>query len=347
MLFLSLGLAVVLSTLVAAAPNASPAAAPGPAALAERATSDTCTSDCSRDCMTNIVRQVLDSMVAHDPTKLPLALTYKATENSHPTALSMMTSWRTITKAGPPTLLAIDTTNSSAFFELDISEGNDATQNVLRGRIQVVNRTISELELFINRYRGDHGFSFNATELPINYAPLMSLPANRTKPSREDLVTLSEALFASSGNYTPAIDDNCQFSEIGWRVVDPGTYGNGSTEMLGCSWPAAHPTDDNARTSLVVDEELGFVITSGIVPGTVFPYGPQGYVSAFIPNTLSAPQLAQVQYAEYMKSQGVSLLAPTNATGDTLEVLQFYNGKLQAMMINVYLSGPGMTSPWL
>jgi hypothetical protein len=40
-------------------------------------------------------------------------------------------------------------------------------------------------------------------------------------------------------------------------------------------------------------------------------------------------------------------LSPTGATGDTLEVLQYYNGELQAMQINVYLSGPDMTSPWL
>jgi hypothetical protein len=41
------------------------------------------------------------------------------------------------------------------------------------------------------------------------------------------------------------------------------------------------------------------------------------------------------------------MLEPTGATGDTLELLQFYNDELQAMQINVYLSGPGMTSPWL
>lgn len=33
--------------------------------------------------------------------------------------------------------------------------------------------------------------------------------------------------------------------------------------------------------------------------------------------------------------------------GDTLEVLQFYNGRVQVMQIDAYLSGPGMISPWL
>lgn len=56
----------------------------------------------------------LDSMVANDPFKLPLAEVYKATENSHPAALNMMTLWRTVIKAGSPSLLAIDTTRRTS-----------------------------------------------------------------------------------------------------------------------------------------------------------------------------------------------------------------------------------------
>lgn len=297
--------------------------------------------------MTDIITQILDSAVAHDPSTLPLASTYKATENSHPAALAMMTLWRTVTKAGTPDLLAIDTTNGTAYFALDVSEGNDATPSVLRGRIAVVDQQITELELFINRYRGDHGFSFSAAELPANYAELMSPPANRTKASRETLWKLSEALFAESSDFAVAVSDDCQFTEIGWKVVDAGTYNNGSTDPLGCVWPDDHPTDDNARVALVIDEELGFVVTSGVIPGTVFPYG--GNVSAFIPNKMTSAQQAQVDYIEYMQANdpSVPLVAPFGGTGDTLEVLQYYNDELTAMQINVYVSGPNMTSPWL
>ncbi|GAB7355643.1 hypothetical protein MBLNU459_g6359t2 [Dothideomycetes sp. NU459] len=302
-------------------------------------------SHCSRECMTNIVSQILHSMVAHDPYTLPMASMYKATENSHPAALSMMTSWRTITKTGSPSLLAIDTTNQTAAFVLDVTEGNDVVKNVLRGRVKVVDRQITELELFINRYRGDHGFSFSAAELPTNDAILMSPPANRTKPSRATLEALSEALFATSDNFTVSIGNDCQFTELGWRVVDPGPWGNGSTTPLGCAWPSSHPTDANARVGLVIDEELGFVVTSGIVPGKVFGYG---NVSAFIPDHMTAAQEAQYVWLKEAESLGIKpLLSPTAATGDTLEVLQYYDGDLQAMQINVYLSGPNMTSPWL
>ncbi|KAL3485119.1 hypothetical protein BJX62DRAFT_217621 [Aspergillus germanicus] len=303
-------------------------------------------SSCSRACMTAIITDVLNSMVAHDPSSLPLATVYRATENSHPAALSMMTSWRTIVNIAPPSLLAIDTEQGTGYFTLDVSEGNNDVPSILRGRIAVADHKITELELFINRNRGDHGFSYNSTQLLPNAATLMSPPANRKKNSRASLEALSEALFATSSNLSVNVSDNCQFTEIGWKVVDTGVYGNGTTEPLSCSWPSDHPTDDNARVNLVIDEELGFVVTSGIIPGKVYPYN--GNVSAFIPNKMTAAQKAQeVWFAEMKAKATLPLLAPTDATGDTLEVLQFYDDKLQAMQINVYLSGPGMSSPWL
>lgn len=284
-------------------------------------------------------------MVAHDPYAVPMANGYKATENSHPAAIGMMSLWRTVTAAGEPSLLAIDTTNGTAYFALDISEGNDEVLNVLRGRIAVVDQQITELELFINRFRGDHGFSFSAAELPTNYAELMSPPSNRTKASRETLMELSTALFAESSNFTVDLADDCQFTELGWKVVDPGNNSTGSEDPIGCVWPDQHPVDDTARVGLVVDEELGFVVTSAMIQGTVFPYS---NISAFIPNRMTDAQDAQWTWIEEMESLGIiSLMTPFGASGDTMEVLQYYDDALQAMQINVYLSGPNMTSAWV
>ncbi|CAK7207870.1 hypothetical protein SEUCBS139899_010685 [Sporothrix eucalyptigena] len=337
MLRLSLGL------MVAASEMSECRSIPAEAKLPVRC--DSSNSSCDRTCMTNMVELILDSMVAHDPFSLPVALNYKATENSHPAALGMMTSWRTITKTGRPSLLAIDTTNGTAYFALDVSEGNDSVPNVLRGRVKVVNQLITELELFINRYRGDHGFSFSAKELPDNYADLMNPPDNRTKASRETLYDLSEALFADNNDYAVNVSDSCQFTEIGWKVVDPGTNSTGSLTPLGCSWPDDHPVDTNARVALVIDEDMGFVVTSGMIQGKAYPYE---NISAFIPDQMTSAQEAQVVWMKEMTTLGIlPMVVPTAATGETLEVLQFYNGKLQAMQINVYLSGPNMTSAWL
>ena len=42
---------------------------------------------------------LLESMVAHDPSVLPLAARYAATENSVAGSLNMMSAWRTVTGA--------------------------------------------------------------------------------------------------------------------------------------------------------------------------------------------------------------------------------------------------------
>lgn len=299
----------------------------------------------AREKLSNIVDQILESMVAHDPSPLPLAPSYYATENSHPTALGFMTLWRTTTKAGKPDLLAIDITQGSAYFALPISEGTDATQSVLWARIKVVNDQITELELYVNRSRGDHGFSLSPEELPQNFAKWSSLPADRLKATRAELESLSAATFNTNSTFNVTVADDCQFTEEGWHVVDPGPDRNGSYTPLSCVWPDSRPTDPNARTNLVIDEESGIVVTGAIVHGVVYPYG---NISAFIPDSIAAAQEAQDAWLAAAKQRGdVGLLVPTKATGETLQVLQYYDGKLQGEQINVYLSGPGMTSAWL
>jgi hypothetical protein len=295
--------------------------------------------------MTHIVNVILKSMVAGNWESLPLAKVYTATENSHPAAISMMTLWRTVTKAGTPSLLAIDTTAGSAYFSLAITEGNENAQAVLNARIKVVNKEITELELFINRSRGDHGFSLSPEDLADNYKPWISPPTNRTKASREILEALSAATFDTSTGFNVTVADSCQFLEEGWAVVDPGPDEDGSYEPLTCSFPSSRPTDSNARLNPVIDEELGIVVTGAVVPGKVYPYGE---LSAFIPDQMVEAQAAQEEWLEGKLAEGIiPLVEPLASTGEVLEVLQYYDGKLQAEAINVYLSGPGMSSVWV
>ncbi|KAI2723100.1 hypothetical protein DTO039G3_1614 [Penicillium roqueforti] len=46
------------------------------------------------------------------------------------------------------------------------------------------------------------------------------------------------------------------------------------------------PNDLSARVNLVIDEELGFVVINGIVPGKVYPY--YGNISTFTPDSMTA-----------------------------------------------------------
>ncbi|MFT4081290.1 MAG: hypothetical protein QM638_01765 [Nocardioides sp.] len=317
--------------------------------LASVSTAKASATKCSRSCMTRIVDKILKSMVWHDPDIVPLADEYQATENSHPAALPMMTLWRTVTglgltSSGDPDLLAIDTVNSSAYFALDINEGKKSKKSVLWGRIKVVDKQVTELELYVNRSRGDHGFSFSASELSKNYKQWMSPPKGREKASRADLESLSEATFDPSSSFDVDVASDCQFTEVGWHVVDPGPDGTGTTEPLGCNWPTGRPHDDNARTDLVIDKKLGIVVTGAIIPGKVYGYGTD---SAFIPDDMTEAQEAEQEWIDNKVAEGgTPVLQPTAASGETLQVLQYYNGKLQGQQINLYLSGPDMQSAW-
>lgn len=315
------------------------------------------TATCDRACMASLVDQLLGSMVAHNPDTLPLASSYGATENSHPAALGMMTAWRTITKAGKPSMLAIDTEAGQAYFALTVDES--ASPSVLWGRIKVVDRRIAEVEIFINRSRGDHGFSFSPEQLPTNYAKVMSPPAGRKLASHEDLVKLSRAAFDASDPLKVDVADDCQFTEEGWQVVDPGLDDvppmpapggmapRDPEAPLGCMFPPFRPTDKAYRV-IAIDDTLGLVVVAAVVPGVTYPYPFHGHMlSAFIPSEMKEPLKAQDAWVErHLKAGKAPIVKPQPGTGEVMQVLQLYDGKLHALQLSLYLSGPGAQSIW-
>ncbi|KAE8131063.1 hypothetical protein BDV38DRAFT_276271 [Aspergillus pseudotamarii] len=217
----------------------------------------------SRECMTTIVDQVLASILAHSPDRLPLASVYYATESSDPSALGMMTLWRTITSAGSPSLLAVDTTSGSAYFALDISQG-------------LVENQITQLGLYVTHSHGVHGFSFSAEELPDIYERWIA------------------TTFNPNGTLSVTIADDCQFTEEGWRMIEPGPERNGSTTPR---W------------------SCGIFVTGAITPGKVYSYGD---ILAFIPDDMQDAQEGQDKWlAKTLASGDLSLLSPTAATGET------------------------------
>jgi hypothetical protein len=271
-------------------------------------------------------------MVAKDPFRLPLAEVYKATENTHPAALNMMALWRTVTSTGSPSLLAIDTTQSQAFFSLAITEGNVTTQSMLQGRIKVEGQLITEFEFYINRGRGDDGFALDTENLASNYEQWLSPPPSRQNASRAQLEIIAAASFNSNDNTTIDIASDCQFTEAGWIVKNAA-----------CNWMPDRPTDLNYRTP-VIDETLGIVVTIGVVPGKVYPYAT---FSAFIPNSMKSSQETQDEWYAIQKSEGyIYLVEPTEAIGTTCYVFQYYNNQLQGEQFNVFLTGPRNGTAW-
>ncbi|RAH81704.1 hypothetical protein BO86DRAFT_399837 [Aspergillus japonicus CBS 114.51] len=211
-----------------------------------------------------------------------------------------MTLWRTVTSAGSPSLLAIETISDSAYFSLDVTEGSEGNKSVAWAWIKVVDKQITQLELYANRSRGDHGFPFSAVELPRNYERWMSPPADRDNATRAVLESLGAATFNPNDTISVTVADDCQFTEEGWSVIVPGPDGDGSTTPLGCSWRQHRSADADARLNLVIDEQYGIVVTGAIIPGKICPYGE---ISAFIPNDMKEAQAQQDEWLAKSKLQ--------------------------------------------
>ncbi|KAL4947099.1 hypothetical protein BDW69DRAFT_190503 [Aspergillus filifer] len=134
--------------------------------------------------------------VVHDPFILPLAAVHKATKNFHGTAFEHDDLVAYHYQRHPVEPAGHRYQVRTTYFALNINEGNQEEQSILRGRIEVMDHKIPESELFINRYRGNHGLSFNSSQLPSNYATLTPT-ANRTRSSRAELQALSGALLST------------------------------------------------------------------------------------------------------------------------------------------------------
>ncbi|MBP2663240.1 MAG: hypothetical protein H6Q71_1188 [Firmicutes bacterium] len=293
------------------------------------------------------------SMVEHDPSILPLADTYAATENSQPAALSMMNCWRTVTGLNFVGQYIIDKQAGQVFVTANVDESG--MPSVFFGRLKVDNAVITELELYIDRSRGDSGFVFFPNEMN-------KLPKGWTSPipkdgraTREELLAVGKAIFDESGSKQYEASEDCILMEVGGIVYEDPDYletlsgGDGKavskepvTIQAGL-WPG-RPVDPNARI-IVVDEEQGIVVSFGNVDGYVCPYVVTNETgTCFVPGCMIEKHRKTINQ-EALK--GKQVLKEMPATAATVEILRFHSGKIQGMHRYLNLQGPGAGSPWL
>jgi hypothetical protein len=290
----------------------------------------TARSSCVRDagnraCLSGLADKVVASMVAHDATKLPLAKVYAATENSAPSPPGMMVLWRTAT-AAKGKYYVIDPVSEQVFLIATISEGSNDT--LLYGRVKAQDRLISELELYSNRSRGQSGFMFSPAGLanfPKEWTVALA-PAQRA--SRAELLQAGRAIFDTTVA-APDIAPVCVLMENGRVVAEDAEVAESvapaalaakeaaaakapaakaaapvkavakvsKTVPIHCGNPPIRPTDPQARTD-IIDEEQGVVVSLAVVHGVAEPYVITNPTeSAFVPNSMRAP------YEEMLKKQ--------------------------------------------
>jgi len=319
---------------------------------------------CDRSCLKGFADELLASIVARDPSKLPLASTYAASENSVASSLAVMVRWRTAT-ASKGSYYVIDPESEQVFLIATLSEGPNDT--LLFGRLRIQKDLITEVELYTNRSRGQGGFQFDP-DGPSHFPPAWTVAvAPERRASRAQLLEVGRSIFDTSVK-APEVSSTCVIMENGKVVaedpevlksigptpkhqpaekkVDLGANPDG-TVPVPCGNPPDRPTDKHARTN-IVDEEQGVVVSLAVVHGVVEPYlVTNPTVSAFVPNALLRP------YAHMLKAQQDSgrfhapALRQMPATAAVAELHRVFDGKLQGLHLLVNLGAPGSVSPWV
>ena len=233
------------------------APAVGVLVLAAVTTSGAQAADCDRACLKGMITKYVDAMVAHDPSRLPLAANVRFTEDSQELKLGEGL-WKTVTKKGDFRQDYIDLKKQIAASHVMLFEEN--AQVLYSVVLRVANQKIAGIETLVDRITPTSRFKPDSLDNPL---PGMSapVPAGKRMPRAE---MIKAALLYPEGlrigNFT---DAKTPFAKEAYRVEN-GTFIAG----VGGPRPNApgmftqkimlHP--DVKASVAAVDEEEGIVL---------------------------------------------------------------------------------------
>jgi len=173
---------------------------------------------CDRACLEGLADRYLDAVVAHDPSKAPIAKNAKFTENGQKLDLGDGL-WNTMSGKGTYRVFVTDPQAGEVSFLGSIREDN--TPAMLALRLKVRNRQISEIETFIQRSdRSALGFE----KIGYTWTDVIP-PAERM--TREELLKTANMYFSGmqkndgKGDYPFA--DDCNRIENGGMTTNTPT----------------------------------------------------------------------------------------------------------------------------
>ena len=149
-------------------------------------------ASCDRACLNGIAETYLAAMVAHDPSKAPLARGVRYTENAVELPLPDGL-WRTAQSVGPYRLFVTDVPQGSVGFFVKAQE--NGAPLLVATRLQVVDRQITEIESNASRLGATIGGGPSSQPRvdQLGDAPrtqfVTALPANARR-TREQLATI-------------------------------------------------------------------------------------------------------------------------------------------------------------
>lgn len=110
---------------------------------------------CDRACLRGMLDRYLGAVIAHDPSKAPLVIGFRQTENAVNVAQGKGV-WRSVTGLGKVQRRYFDPVTGQAGYYGTVMEGNDTA--IVTVRLRVENRALTEAEWYIAR-ENDPGLS--------------------------------------------------------------------------------------------------------------------------------------------------------------------------------------------
>jgi len=197
---------------------------------------------CDRSCLNGFVDQYLDAVVAHDPSRLPIAKLVKFTENGQQLELGDG-FWRTATARGTYKFYIDDTQAGQVGF---LGTMQEAGQPVLIAlRLRIFKQKISEIETIIARGQMASGGAQNLEKMGQPRQAFLTEIPPAERMSRLDLIMTANKYFSGmqqddgKGDYS-FFGDDCNRLENGMQTTNNMTPMPGLTAS-GQPRPAPSP----------------------------------------------------------------------------------------------------------
>lgn len=256
--------AVILGGFAGAAPV--PTSAPPP---------NVGSGDCDRACLQGLAEQFIAALLAHDPSRVPLAKGVRYSENSVPLPIPDG-FWKNATGVRPYRLYIADPEWGTIGFYARMLENGAPV--IVSTRLRVYNRELTEIETVVTpeRWRQDPAGSTAAPPDYLGDQPRPEYtqvvpPAQRR--SREELMKIVNTYFTgienNSGDKPPLFSSHCQRLEDGRPTsnvpVTPGREPGGINMSCAADIALGYHRNDNrirSRRVMAVDLEHQVVMTS-------------------------------------------------------------------------------------
>jgi hypothetical protein len=258
------GALIVASVVMTVAPAATPTATPLPPNVG--------TGDCDRACLQGLAEQFIAALVAHDPSKVPLAKGVRYSENSVPLPIPDG-FWKNATGVRPYRLYIADPEWGTIGFYARMDQNGAPV--IVSTRLRIYNHQITEIETVVTpervRIAGRDDNTDYLGEKPRPEYTQVVPPAQRR--TREELMKIVNTYFTgienNTGDKPPIFSSHCQRLEDGHPTsnvpVAPGKERGGINMSCAEDLAMGYHRNDNrirSRRVMAVDLEHQVVMTS-------------------------------------------------------------------------------------